>query len=350
LLARLEAYYKEPITYPRRKRAMETMLGKPLYVSDSQVKRILQASDCMRLARDAYVRLSRRRALNPERGLLSVPGGSSIFTMPAHILGQRTVTVKVARLNPANPQKHRPSVMATVYAYDSTTGTELAQIEAEALTAFRTAASTAVATDLLASRSCDTLGIIGTGEQARAHVPALSKIRGFSRILVYSRSRSHRRRFAAEVSRTSDIPTTQVNSPREVVSSSQVLVLATNSEKPLFNGRLVQPGTHVNAIGAALPTTREVDTHLVAKSFLAVDSIPQATSTYGDIMIPIREGGITREDLNELGALLIHPGRIPKGQRGITLFKSGGLAVLDAAFANHIITRLATGPRRKMSK
>jgi ornithine cyclodeaminase/alanine dehydrogenase-like protein (mu-crystallin family) len=325
------------------------MTGKPLVVSENQVAKLLEASDCINLARNAYIRLAKHQALNPERLLLTVPGGASFFTMPAYILGQKTVAVKVAGLNPANSKRHRPSVSATIYVYNSTNGSEVARIEAETLTAIRTAASSAVATDLLAPSDSQTLGVIGTGRQANAHVPALLKVRGFSRMLVYSRSKAHRKKFTESIRKICKVPATHVDSIQKVVSSSQVLVLATNSQTPLFNGRHVQPGTQVNAIGSALPEAREVDSHLVAKGFLVVDSIPQALSTYGDIMIPIREMRITRERLNELGELLIHPGRIPKSKGTISLFKSGGLAVLDAAFADHIVTLLTPTSRKPNS-
>jgi len=315
------------------------MRKSPVYVSNLEVSRLLRTSDSIRLARDAYIKLARHQALSPERFVLTVPRKTSFFIMPAHILGQKTVTVKIARLNPANPTKGLPSVMASLYVYDSTTGVELARVEGEELTAIRTAAGSAVATDLLAPGSCDTLGIIGTGKQARAQVPALLKVRKFSEILVYSRRKAHRDKFAEQIQKTHQVRVRPAASPEEVAGSSQVLVLATNSETPLFDGNLVNRGTHVNAIGSALPTTREVDDNLVARSFIVVDSIPQAISTYGDIMIPLKQRKINLEDLNELGQLLTRPIPLPGGEM-ISLFKSGGLAVLDAVFADYIVRRL----------
>jgi ornithine cyclodeaminase/alanine dehydrogenase-like protein (mu-crystallin family) len=316
------------------------MRKSPVYVSNRDVSRLLRTSDSIRLARKAYIKLARHQALSPERLVLTVPRKTSFFVMPAHVLGQKTVAVKIARLNPANPARGLPSVMASLQVYDSTTGAELARVDAEELTAIRTAASSAVATDLLAPTLCDTLGIVGTGKQAMAHVPALLKVRRLSEILVYSRSKAHSRRFADQIHKTHPVRAKPIASLEDLVSSSQILVLATNSKTPLFNGNLVNPGTHVNAIGSALPTTREVDTDLVARSFVVVDSIPQALSTYGDIMIPLKQKKIGREDLNELGHLLTHhPTLLPR--RGmISLFKSGGLAALDAIFADYIVGRL----------
>ncbi len=315
------------------------MRKSPVYVSNLYASRLLRTSDSIRLARKAYISLAGHQAISPERLVLTVPRKTSFFVMPAHILGQKTVSVKIARLNPANSARGLPSVMASLYVYDSMTGVELARVDAEELTAIRTAASSAVATDLLAQTRCDTLGILGTGKQAMAHVPALLKVRRFSEILVYSRSEAHSRRFAAQVHKTHPVQVRPIASPEDLVSSSQVLVLATNSKTPLFNGKLVNPGTHVNAIGSALPATREVDTDLVARSFIVVDSIPQAVSTYGDIMIPLKQKKISRQDLNELGHILTHPILLPR--RGmISLFKSGGLAALDAVFADYIVGRL----------
>ena len=315
----------------------------PLLIDEGRVADLLNIADSISLAREVYVRTAKREALSPERVILSVPHGVSVFTMPSHVLGQRTVSVKVARLNPENPEKRLHSVMATIYVYDSVSGQELARVEADALTALRTAASSAVATDLLAPKACDTLGIFGTGTEASAHVPALLHVRKFSHILVYSRDSGRRRSFAHRITKTYGVPAKASDTPKEMVQSSQVLLLATNSSIPLFDGELVKPGTHVNAIGAALPTDRETDTLLVKNSFLVVDSAAQAKSSYGDILIPLREGAIGQGDISELGTLLVNPGKIPRTPKQITLFKSGGLAALDAAFADHLLSK-AHGP------
>lgn len=313
-------------------------MGSPLLIDETQVVDLLKVEDSIRLAREAYVRLANNEALSPERVLLSVPGGVTVFVMPAHILGQKTVSVKVARLNPENRGKLLPSVMAKIYVYDSSSGYELAQVEADALTALRTAASSAVATDFLARKDCETLGIIGTGRQAEAHVPALLKVRNFSRILVYSRDKPRREAFAAGCSEKHGIPARAASSPEAVVESADVLVLATNSRVPLFKGSIVRPGTHVNAIGAALPDYREVDSFLVRRSEIVVDSIVQAVSSYGDIMIPLNEGIIAEADLTELGELLLRSSRKVTDNGQVTLFKAGGLAVLDATFIDHIVS------------
>src|SRR5438093_323935 len=138
------------------------------WVSERTVEENLSVETSIRLAREAYLRLAKGEVASPERAWLLTKDGLSVYSMPSYIIGGRVVSVKIARLNPRNPNRALPSVQATIHAYDSTTGRELARVEAETLTALRTAASSAVATDLLARKNASVLGIFVTGKQAKA--------------------------------------------------------------------------------------------------------------------------------------------------------------------------------------
>ena len=310
-------------------------------VTETDVRNLLPFSKAVELAREAYVKLAKREAVNPERVLLSVPGGASMFFMPAHVSGQRTVSIKIARVNPENPARSLPTVMSDILVYDSRSGALVAEIPGETLTAIRTAASSAVATDVLAQGDVKSLGLLGTGRQAEAHVPAIQQVRDISRVVVYSRDKTRREAFARQISRDYELETLPADSPEQVVKQSNLIVTATTSHTPLFKGELVKNGTHVNAIGASEPYSREVDTSLVKRSILVVDSRAQALSTYGDIMIPIREKAIEKTRIRaELGELLAKKRSISRDPNSITLFKSGGLAVLDAVAADYIVSQV----------
>lgn len=310
-------------------------------VTETDVRNLLPFSKAVELAREAYVKLAKREAVNPERVLLSVPGGASMFFMPAHVSGQRTVSIKIARVNPENPAHSLPTVMSDILVYDSRSGALVAEIPGETLTAIRTAASSAVATDVLAQGDVKSLGLLGTGRQAEAHVPAIQQVRDISRVVVYSRDKTRREAFARQISRDYELETLPADSPEQVVKQSNLIVTATTSHTPLFKGELVKNGTHVNAIGASEPYSREVDTSLVKRSILVVDSRAQALSTYGDIMIPIREKAIEKTRIRaELGELLAKKRSISRDPNSITLFKSGGLAVLDAVAADYIVSQV----------
>jgi ornithine cyclodeaminase/alanine dehydrogenase-like protein (mu-crystallin family) len=231
--------------------------------------------------------------------------------------------------------------MSDILVYDSRSGVLLAEIPGESLTAIRTAASSAVATDVLARRDVKSLGLLGTGRQAEAHVPAIQQVRDISRVVVYSRDKGRREAFARQISRDYEVETLPADSPEQVVKQSDLIVTATTSHTPLFKGELVKKGTHVNAIGAAEPDAREVDAELVKRSVLVVDSRAQALSAYGDIMVPIREKVIEETHIRaELGELLAKKCSISRDLHAITLFKSGGLAVLDAVAADYIVSQL----------
>ena len=309
-----------------------------LSITEREVSQTLTIRKSIQLARQAYLKRARRRVLEPLRTWFTVPGGASFYFMPAHVFGLGTVSAKVVRVNPRNRNSSLPSTSATICVFDSKTGSELARVAGDDLTAIRTAASSALATEILALKEIDTLGIIGTGKQAHAHVPAIIEVRNVSRVLVYSRSKAHRAEFVRSASNR--VPVIAATSAGEVARKSDVLVLATSSRVPLFRGSTVPLGTHVNAIGAALPNSREMDTTLVKRSVLVVDSVEQAVATYGDVMIPLKQKAITKLHIRaELGELLLDPSIIERRKNDITVFKSGGLGVLDAVFADYIVSQ-----------
>ncbi|HEV2119934.1 MAG TPA: ornithine cyclodeaminase family protein [Candidatus Bathyarchaeia archaeon] len=303
------------------------------------MRRSVSISKSIQLARQAYVLRAKKKVLEPLRTWFTVRDGASFYFMPAHIVGLGTVSIKVVSVNPRNRMSALPSTSAAIYVFDSKTGSELARIAGDNLTAIRTAASSALATDILALKETDTLGIIGTGKQAQAHLPAIMKVRDFSQVLAYSPSKKHRERFVRSASKVASVPVTATRSAEEVARKSDVLVLATSSRVPLFIGSRVSLGTHVNAIGASLPNSREMDTTLLKRSILVVDSLEQAVTNYGDIMIPLKEKAITRSHITELGELLLDPGRIKRRESEITVFKAGGLGVLDAVFADYVVSQ-----------
>ena len=259
--------------------------------------------------------------------------------MPAHVLGHKTVSIKVVSVNHRNPKRGLPSTIATIFVFDSKTGRPVARIAGDSLTAIRTAASSALATDILARKDVKVLGIIGTGAQAQAHLPAMMQIRNFEQVLVYSRSEAHVASFLRKFAKKHRLPITAASSADDVARCADVLVLATSSHAPVFKGSVVRAGSHVNAIGSGLPDRREVDTALVRRSILVVDSKVQAYASYGEILIPLKAGAMTRSHVRaELGELLLHPMMLQRREKDITVFKAGGLAVLDAIFTDYLVS------------
>ena len=312
-----------------------------LHVTEADVKRILSFPSAIELVREAYLKLAQGRTTNPQRILLQVPNGASMYFMPGYVHGQRTVAIKAARVNSDNSRGSLPTVLVTIYAFDSTSGVQLAQIEADWLTAVRTAASTAVATDLLARKNVRVLGVFGSGMEARSHVLALELVRDFETVFVYSRNALKRDAFAKQMSKETGLKVQAVESADHAAAEADVILTATTSSAPVFPGKLVRSGTLVDAIGRSAPDAREIDTDLIKRARVVVDSREQALATYGDIMTSVKENVLRESDILELGELLSGNSRVQLNEKDLILFKAGGLAVLDAMVTDYILNSLS---------
>ena len=210
-------------------------------------------------------------------------------------------------------------------------------MEANYLTDLRTAATSAVATDLLARKDAETLGIFGSGRQAEAHLAALPRVRNFKRFLVCGSGRSDLSAFCEKM-KTELAIQIEPASAETVARESDVICTCTTASEPLFDGTWLRPGTHLNLVGAFQPETREVDDITVKRARVVVDTYDGALAEAGDLLIPIKSGAIDRShimaDLHEIASGK-KPGRIH--QDDITLFKSVGCALEDLVTAKLIL-------------
>ena len=230
-------------------------------------------------------------------------------------------------------EKKLPTIMATVILNSAETGAPLAIIEGTLITAMRTGAAGGVATKYLAREDSETVGVFGAGVQARTQLMAVCAMRDIERAFVYDRFEERADGFATEMSGNLNIPV-ETRKPEDVVKESDIIVTATTAKTPIFDGNLVNPGTHLNSIGSFKPDVREVDEAVIRRSKIVVDQKSAALEEAGDIIIPLKAGAITEEDIYaELGELVtgIKPGRTSDSE--ITFFKSVGLGIQDCATA-----------------
>jgi ornithine cyclodeaminase/alanine dehydrogenase-like protein (mu-crystallin family) len=200
----------------------------------------------------------------------------------------------------------------------------------------RTAATSAVATDLLARKDAQTLGVFGSGRQAVAHLVVLPCVRKFKRFLVCGSGRSDLKIFCAKMKEEHAL-NIELADAQTLARASDVICTCTTARAPLFDGNWLRPGTHLNLVGAFQPETREVDHITVKRSQVVVDTCDGAMKEAGDLLIPITNGTIERShivaDLHEIASGK-KPGRINPDQ--ITLFKSVGCALEDLVTAQLI--------------
>lgn len=224
-----------------------------------------------------------------------------------------------------------------VVLFSSVDGSLLAVMEGDAMTEFRTAAVTALATDALALRDAKTLAVFGTGAQAAAHIPALLSVRSFSTLLVVGIDRPDV--FTAEISRKFGISAI-VATAEEAASRADVLLTATRSSAPLFDGNWVKEGAFIAAIGSSKPDTREVDDNLVRRaSIIAVEWMPQAKAEAGDLLL-CGDDCFNWAEVVDLGHVLARGNALRRRREDIVLYKAVGVGLEDVALAEFIYGKM----------
>jgi ornithine cyclodeaminase/alanine dehydrogenase-like protein (mu-crystallin family) len=267
----------------------------------------------------------------PPRSHVGTTAGT-LLVMPA--AGDAGVGVKLVTITPANPQDGLALIQAVYVLFDPKTQAPVAVIEGAALTALRTAAVSALATEWLARPDAGRLVIFGSGVQARAHVEAMCEVRPVGSVTVVSRNDTHAAIFADEI-REEGLHV-RVGTPADV-ETADLICTCTTSETPLFDGRKLAPGVHINAVGAYQPETRELDTATVVRARVVVENRVAALLEAGDLLIPIAEGAIGPDHLvADLGEL-VGGAVVRASEEDVTVFKSVGLAFEDLVVAGAIL-------------
>jgi ornithine cyclodeaminase/alanine dehydrogenase-like protein (mu-crystallin family) len=262
------------------------------------------------------------------------PGtGGVLLAMPCALDAEpRALGAKIVSVFRGNPARGLPTVTSTYVLSDYETGAPLAIMDGSYLTAIRTAAGSAVATRELARPDARSLGVFGTGVQARFHVETIRRVRRLDRVLVSATTAEKGRAFADWVTQTTGIAA-EVVGPAEA-SAADIVAACTTSATPVVLNEHVRAGAHINAVGAFTPTTRELPTALIGRARIYVDTRAGALSEAGDLLLAAEEGGFALGDVaGEVGEVLLKltPGRASAGE--VTIYKSVGAAFLDAATA-----------------
>ena len=289
---------------------------------------------------DAYSQLSAGQAVVPLRGQLQVEevGGVSLL-MPALLPSSQEMAVKFVSVFPENRERQLPTIHALVLAIDPTTGQPTALIEGSSLTAIRTGAGSGLATRLLARPEANSVGIFGSGVQARTQLEAVCTARAIERASVFSPNREHAEAFAEQMAGQGLIPSKiEVADHPDELMTADILCTATSSGTPVFDGSQLNPGTHINAVGSFTPEMEEVDLTAIDRSTVYVDSREAVLEEAGELIGPIERGELTKDVIfAEIGEVVL--GQAPRrtSDDQITFFKSVGVAVQDAVAAGRAL-------------
>jgi ornithine cyclodeaminase/alanine dehydrogenase-like protein (mu-crystallin family) len=316
---------------------------KILVLSHTEVLELLPIKECIARMRAALLALDAGEAHQPLRTIIRPPDAKGLMgLMPAYMSGgdssrQAAYGLKAICIFPGNPAKGLDSHQGSVQLFSAETGELLAMMNASAITAIRTAAVSAVATDLLARADACNLAIIGSGVQARSHLTALSQVRSLTRCRIASRHLEHAQKFAEEMSPDFSFALAQVETVEEALEGADLIVTATNSVEPIVRREWISAGAHLNLVGSSTPNAREVDSETMAAAVLFVDRRESTINEAGDYLLAVRDGMIGPNHIRaEIGEVLKgdKPGRTSPDE--ITLFKSLGLAIEDLFAAEYL--------------
>lgn len=260
--------------------------------------------------------------------------------MPGYVAAPESIAIKVITVFPDNVETPYDSHQGAVMLFDSSNGRIIALMDASEVTAIRTAAASAVATDLLARKDARILSILGSGVQARTHLDAMRKVRNVSHVRVWSRTRERAEAFAAREGRNSQVAINVFATAEDAVRDADIICTTTAARDPVLFGEWITPGAHVNAVGSSSPTMRELDAIAVAKAKMYVDWRESAFNEAGDFLIAKDEGAVDDGHiLGEIGEILIGKIEGRASDDAITLFKSLGVAAQDVVAARHVYDR-----------
>ena len=295
------------------------------FYSEDQVRGAVTPGEAIQAIRSAFARGFATLRM-PVRTTLELDG-ALLLVMPCYDSGLNAAGVKLVSVSA------KAGVHAIYELLDPATGISIARMDADYLTDLRTAATSAVATDLLARKAAQTLGIFGSGRQAIAHLTVLSCVRKFKRFLVCGSGRSDLRAFCAKMKKEHGLDL-EMTDAQTVANESDVICTCTTAREPLFDGNWLRPGTHLNLVGAFQPETREVDDTTVKRACVVVDTYEGALSEAGDLLMPLKNGTIERSHIiADLYEIASGKKAARTNEESITLFKSVGCAVEDLVTA-----------------
>lgn len=304
-------------------------MTQPRYVGGADLERLLSMAQAIDALDAAF---GGRLPEAPARSHLDV-GTGDLLLMPAW--SADAAGVKLVSVAPDNPQRDLPLIHGVYVLFDKPSLAPVALFDAAPLTALRTAAVSGVATRHLARQDAENLVLFGAGTQARAHLEAMRTVRPVQVVTIVSRTARSSEELAA---RARDLGLDARSGRGDAVAQADLICTCTTSSEPVFDGALLKPGAHVNAVGSYKPQARELDDAAIRRASITVD-VDIAARESGDLAIPLELGVIAEEDISLLrDVVAADGGRHPESE--VTLFKSVGAAFEDLVVAQAAAKRL----------
>ena len=304
------------------------------FIDREEVARRLTYDKCIAIVRDAMIALSCGESRQLLRSIIPLDRGRMFGVMPGAMGADAVFGAKLISVFPDNFARGVQSHQGVVILFEPQTGAPVCVVHAGEITAIRTAAASAVATDALARKDARRLAILGYGEQAATHVRAIGKVRNLEVVTVWGRSPQRAQAFIDKVQVELDCPIKLAASAREAVADANIICTLTPALEPILEGKWVKPGTHVNVVGSGYAGPAEVDNDLVVRSRFFVDS-REGVLHQGAEFLRAKAAGLITDDhiVAEIGEVLAGDMEGRRSPDEITVYKSLGHVVQDLASA-----------------
>ncbi|MDR1481754.1 MAG: ornithine cyclodeaminase family protein [Synergistaceae bacterium] len=320
-----------------------------LVLDARSIRRLFSMEEAIDSNREAFVIQSQGGADVPVRISFNLTGTDVTSFMPAFIEGFPQAGVKIVSTFPGNTAKGIPAVSATLLLTDPVTGEVSVLMDGTELTRLRTGAVSGLATKLFANENVEAGALFGTGGQAHSQLEAMLTARHFKEIRVFDLDPSRVEAFISrtcDISEKFDVSLVKADSSDAAVDGADVITTVTTSANPVFDGRRVKEGAHINAVGGFLPHKRELDEYIVNRADrIFIDNMEAVMAEAGEFLIPMAEGRFSRESITgEIGDVLLGKTRGRTSPDEITLMKTVGFATLDVVIGYKIFKKaLAEG-------
>lgn len=311
-----------------------------LVINEVQIQKLYKMDDAIKDIKGILEAKEAGKVNNPHRTVLDFPEyEASALYMPSADLSSEVSSVKVVTIFPGNPAQGKPTTQGLLLLTDTTNGEHLAMMNASYLTRLRTGALSGIATDLLAMKNSRILTVIGTGAMAFEQVLGVLAVRDIEKIILVNRTSEKAGIFGAKLYEFGVNIAFEVEEDIAIaVKQAHIICCATRSNKPVFNGNDVQPGTHINGVGSYLPHMREVDETTILKADkIVVDDLAGVKDEAGEFMHAADSGKWSFDLVHaQLGELVGGKKVGRQSSQEITFFKSVGAAYFDLAVAKGV--------------
>jgi alanine dehydrogenase len=339
-LPKVEVAGSNPVSrsIPLERTADDGPMPQVIVVPAEAVAALLPMDRCIELMATALAGLAKGEALNPLRVGYQLPSGHGlVVSMPGALGDPPVFGAKLLSVFPGNRSIGLESHQGVIVLFEGHHGRVRAIVDASSITAIRTAAVSGLATRLLAREDASELAILGAGTQAQTHLEAMLAVRTIRRAKVWSPTPERLQAFVAGARERHGIEVEAGASAQEAVEGAGIVCTVTAAREPVLHGSDLAAGMHINAVGSSVPTAREVDSEVIARSRLFVDRRESALNESGDLLGAIRDGEVEeRHVVAELGEVVVGTAQGRGSADEITLFESLGLAVEDLAAAWYV--------------